>query len=524
MPLSRRGFLGLAASGALAGLGEAAARGGGRRARDGRRTHFRALVIGSGFGGSVAALRLGEAGVDTLVLERGREWPVAPDRHLFGSAHGITDTMFWRRRTARWPAMPPVPVRPSGGVMEVSQETGLDIACAAAVGGGSVVYTCVTLAPPRRYFASLYPAGLSYDAFARTWFPKAHAMLGASRMPDDVYRSTPFTHSRVWDRQLRRAGWTPFPLESTFDWDVVRRELAGTAPRSATVGNSDFGCGNGAKRSLTRTYLPAALATGHVQLRPLHEVVSLERRKGGGYRVGVHRLDPDAAVVERFELSCDLLFLAAGTLNTNRLLVAARDRGDLPDLPAAVGTGFGDNGDQLDLRSQPLVFHGGSQGSPSASAVFLHREYSLPLLVENWVLPTYQALPAVVTFGMTVDRDHRGTFRHERASGRVRLADWTPDKSAEAARALRAHSARVAAANPGTLPVTLSNPYPFTGHPLGGCVIGRCTDLHGRVHGHHGLYVVDGSLLPGSVGGANPSLTITALAEHALAGIVTAGG
>ncbi|GHH45397.1 cholesterol oxidase [Streptomyces candidus] len=524
MSVSRRGLFGFAAGGSLAAFGEAAAASGGRSDRDVRRGHFRAIVIGSGFGGSVAALRLGQAGIDTLVLERGREWPVAPERHLFGSAHGITDTMFWRRRTTRWPAMLPLPVRPNLGVMEVSQEAGLDIACAAAVGGGSVVYTGVTLAPPRRYFESLYPGALRYEAFRRQWFPKVRAMLGATRMPDDVYRSAPFTHSRLWDRQLHRAGLRTFPLDSTFDWATIRAELDGAAPLSATVGNSDFGCGNGAKKSLTRSYLPAALATGHVRLRPLHEVISLRRRRRGGYLVGVRRLDAGGTVLETLELSCEMLFVAAGTLNTNRLLVAARERGDLPDLPAGIGTGFGDNGDQLNLRSQPLAFHGGSQGSPSASAAFLHREFGLPLLVESWVLPTYSALPAVITFGMTVDHDHRGTFRYDRVSGRVHLADWTAEKSAAAARALRSHSGRVAAANPGTLPLTLSNPYTFTGHPVGGCVIGHCTDLHGRVRGHRGLYVVDGSLLPGNVGGANPSLTIAALAEHALAGIIAAGG
>ncbi|MFF3484314.1 GMC oxidoreductase [Streptomyces sp. NPDC002701] len=524
MLVSRRGLIGLAVNGSLAAVAGAPGAGSGRAARDVRRGHFRAIVIGSGFGGSVAALRLGQAGVDTLVLERGREWPVAPKRHLFGSAHGVTDTMFWRRNTTRWPAMLPVPVRTGAGVMEVSQEAGLDIACAAAVGGGSIVYTGVTLAPPRRYFEALYPATLSYQAFHRSWFPKVRAMLGATRMPEDIYRSAPFTHSRLWDRQMRRAGFSTFVSDSTFDWSVVRRETAGTAELSATVGNSDFGCGNEAKKSLTRSYLPAALATGHVRLRPLHEVIRLQRKRRGGYLVGVCRLDTDGTVLETLELSCDMLFMAAGTLNTNRLLVAARERGDLDGLPAAVGTGFGDNGDQLNLRSQPLAFHGGSQGAPSASAAFLHREFDLPLLVESWVLPTYEAAPAVATLAMTVDHEHRGTFRYERATDRVHLAGWTQEKSAAAREAVRAYSRRVAVANLGTLPLTINNPHPFTAHPVGGCAIGRCTDLFGRMHGHRGLYVVDGSLLPGNVGGANPSLTIGALAEHALAGIVTAGG
>lgn len=522
----RRTVLGLAARGTLAGLSAASwGRLGGRAAASqASRTRFRAVVIGSGFGGSVAALRLGQAGVDTVVLERGREWPTSPDRSVFGSAHGITDTMFWFRDSACWPAMLPVPIARTPGVMEVSRERHLDIACGAAVGGGSVVYTGVTLAPPRRYFEALYPRGLAYEEFTQTWFPRVRAMLGADRMPRDVYHSAPFTHSRLWDRQMGKARMPCFPLDSAFDWNVVRDELSGRAALSATVGDSDFGCGNGAKRSLTRTYLPAALATGHVQLRPLHEVRSISRGAHGRYRVVVRRLGLNGAVLGTTEFSCDLLFVAAGTLNTNRLLVAARERGELPDLPDSVGSGFGDNGDQINLRSQPLRPIGPCQGSPSASGAFLHHEFELPLLTQSWVLPGYAAVPATVTFAMTVDTDHRGTFRFEPESGRVVLSDWTREKSAAAARATLAYGSRVVEANPGSLPVTLDNPRTLTAHPLGGCVIGRATDLEGRVKDNPGLYVVDGSLIPGNVGGANPSLTIAALAERAMSRIIAAGG
>ncbi|MFF2618618.1 GMC oxidoreductase [Kitasatospora sp. NPDC058046] len=489
----------------------------------GTRTDFHALVVGSGFGGSVAALRLGQAGVDTLVLERGREWPVLPQEPAFGSANGITDSMFWFRRSTYWFGLPPTPVNPAPGILEVSEERDLAVACGAAVGGGSMVYTGVTLAPPRRYFERLYPAELPYPEFERVWFPKARTMLGSSPMPRDVYESAPFTHSRLWDRQLANAGCRTFPLESTFDWEVVRRELRGTAPLSATIGESDFGCSNGVKRSLTHTYLPAALATGNVQLRAEHEVRSVHRRRDGRYALEVRRPGPDGTLSDSVEYTCRLLFLAAGTLNTNRLLVAARERGDLPELPASLGSGFGDNGDHVNVRTQPLAFHGGSQGSPSASASLFPHEHEIPLLVESWVLPGYHAAPAVVTLAMTVDTDNRGTFRYDRATRQVRL-DWSPDRSAAAGRAILAHSDRVALANPGCLPVTVNIPPAITSHPLGGCTLGTVTDLEGRIRDYPGLYVVDGSLLPGNVGGANPSLTITAIAERALTDIIAAGG
>ncbi|MEE1930108.1 GMC oxidoreductase [Streptomyces sp. TRM 70351] len=472
----RRRALGLAATGLLAGLTGAVLGAPGSRAfaTAASRTHFRALVIGSGFGGSVTALRLGRAGVDTLVLERGREWPTHPGRPLFGSPTRVTDTMFWFRGTTRWPAMLPVPVRPAPGIMEVSQERHLDIACGAAVGGGSVIYTGTTVAPPRHYFERLYPSGLTYDELVRTWYPAARAALAPSPMPADVYHSVPFTHSRLWDRQVANARLRTRPLDSTFDWDVVRGELTGTHPLSATIGESDFGCGSGAKRDLTRTYLPAALATGSVQLRALHEVRSVGRRPGGGYTVAVRRLDEGGATLGTTEYTCDLLFLAAGTLNTNRLLVAAREEGRLPDLPADVGSGFGDNGSQFDLRSQPLHSVGPAQAAPCASGAFLPDAFELPLLAEN--CPPAPTAPA----------------------------SSTP--------------------TPAPCPCRSATPTPSPRTPWAAASSAGRPTWRARVRGHRGLYVMDGSLLPGSAGGANPSLTITALAERALSRIVAAGG
>ncbi|MFI9235259.1 GMC oxidoreductase [Streptomyces sp. NPDC053079] len=526
MPLPRRRFAGLSSSGALAALTASALGASGSRAFAGAvaRTHFKAIVVGSGFGGSVAALRLGRAGVDTLVLERGRQWPTSPTEAVFGSQENIDGRMFWFRSVAYWPGVPPVPVRRLPGVAEISNEAHLDILCGAAVGGGSVVYTGVTVAPPRPYFASLYPSGLSYDEFAGRWFPLATRELGATTMPRDVYDSAPFTHSRQWDRHMRRAGYLPEPVGSTFDWDVVRAELRGAVRASATIGESDFGCSNGAKKSLDRSYLPRALATGNVQLRPLHEVRSVRRGRRGGYALEVRRMDPSGTVLDVEEYTCDLLFVCAGTLNTNRLLVAARERGDLPDLPAALGSGFGGNGDQVGLRTTLTDRSGPAQGAPCASTHFFHRDFAQPMRAESWQLLGAHALPVLVTFAVTVDRENRGTFAYDRRTRQVALTGWGPDAQRAPARAMAQYDAALLAANPGLVSVALDYPVPFTGHPLGGCAIGRCTDLEGRVAGHRGLYVLDGSLVPGNAGGANPSLTITALAERALAGIVAAGG
>jgi cholesterol oxidase len=154
---NRREFIGLSATGALAGIAGATLGSPGSTAfaAAAGRTDFTAIVIGSGFGGSVAALRLGQAGVDTLVVERGQEWPVSTTQMVFGSQDNISNKMFYFRSVADWPAVPPAPMIPAPGVMEVSNQPGLNIACGAAVGGGSIVYTGATVAPPQQYFNAL---------------------------------------------------------------------------------------------------------------------------------------------------------------------------------------------------------------------------------------------------------------------------------------------------------------------------------------------------------------------------------
>ncbi len=484
----RRELFGLSAGGALAGLAAAVLPGSDRAAAaTARRRHFRAVVVGSGFGGAVAALRLGGAGVDTLILERGSDEP------------GLL-----------------------GGVEHV-RESGLGMLAGATVGGGSVGYYGITLAPERRYFERLYPKGLRYEEFVRTWFPLARRMLRASAMPRDVYDAVPYTHVRSWDARMRRAGFAPSGLDAAFDWEAVRDELTGRARSVVTVGDPIGATTTGAKRTLRQTYLPAALATGHVQLRARHEVTGIERTRLG-YELQVRRLAPDKSVLATEAVTCDLLFLAAGTLGTNRLLVAARDSGALPDLPAAVGTGFGDNGDQFTGCVIPAAESGPTQGAPIASMVRLREGFELPLTLECGHFPPSGDRALAVTFAMTVDTDHRGTFRYDPGTRTVRLTDWSAERTAAARRAALAANARIAEASPGCEPLPDTLRFLPTAHPLGGCEIGQVTDLAGRVRGMKGLYVMDSTLLPGNAGGANPSLTITALAERALAEIVRAGG
>ena len=128
------------------------------------------------------------------------------------------------------------------------------------------------------------------------------------------------------------------------------------------------------------------------------------------------------------------------------------------------------------------------------------------------------------SLGMTID-PLRGNFGFDSAANRLTL-NWPKGGSRDTVEALRAVQNRMAQAG-GTIvaaePFTRDVDDTFTAHPLGGAVLGDATDDYGRVKGHPGLYVVDGALIPGSTGAANPSLTITALAERNVAQIIADG-
>lgn len=471
----------------------------------------------------MAALRLGEAGVQTLVLERGRYWEPSASEQVFGNELNPSSDMFWQRDFAIWLTMEPTLIDRVPGLMEVVTAGGIQIGAAACVGGGSVVYAGVTVQPERRYFEALFPRGVSYEDLDRVYFPRVRRMLNASYMPHDIYQADPFTHSRAFDAQMKRAGFPTEPIQTTFNWSRVRGELAGRLRPSSILGESSFGNSNGAKHDLTQNYLPAALATGNVSLSQLTEVTSITTGPGGrGYTVRVREHAPEGGTVAERELRCDMLFLAAGSVNSTRLLVRARDTGGLPDLNEHVGTCWGGNGDAFVYRAFDGAT-GVSQGAPCASSFFADEGFGAPIRVENWYALAFSGEPYLSQFSVAVDMDNRGTWTYDRATDQVKMLDWGPEKNVLAERAAMGVNQAIIGSGMAA-PAPVLPPTGGTAHPLGGCPIGRATDLFGRVEGYRNLYAVDGSLVPGNAGGANPSLLIAGLAERAMEDILAHSG
>ncbi|MGA9873419.1 MAG: GMC oxidoreductase, partial [Rhodococcus sp. (in: high G+C Gram-positive bacteria)] len=374
----------------------------------------------------------------------------------------------------------------------------------------------------RRFFDMSFGGRLDYDEMERSWYPKARSMLLPSTMPADIYNSPNFAHSRTWDDHARRAGYSPQAVDGAWNWNILRDEMSGRSRPSATVGASTFGNSNGAKNDLTQTYIPRAEATGRATVCHSHEVASIGTESGGRYRVEIRRLDPFGNIVETRTVTCDKLVLGAGSIGTTELLLRAQATGTLGNLNEFVGRGWGTNGDASMTRSLGPIA-GTPQAAPCASRIV--DETGLPLSIENWYVPGVPAdLGFLGSLGMTID-PLRADFRYNSATDGITLS-WPRGGSRDTVESLRAVHNRMAQAG-GTVvsaePFTRDVDDTFTAHPLGGAVIGDVTDSYGRVKGHPALYVVDGALIPGSTGAANPSLTITALAERNVAQIIADG-
>ncbi len=531
------------------------------------RERHRAVVVGTGFGGAVTAFRLAEAGVPAVVLERGRRWPVTPDGDTFPPVLRPDRRSSWLTPHPVYPGQPPVLYRPYVGLFEKVVGHNISVICGAGVGGGSLVYGGVMIRPPREVFTRVVPASVDFDELDRVHYPRVAGRIGIGTIPDDVLAHERYWSSRLFLDQAARAGLPTQRLTVAVDWNLVRAELQGRARPAASVGEYLNGLNGGARPSVDRNYLAWAEASGRVEVRPLHVVTGLGRDGQGRYVVRCDQINEDGEVLLHRELTADAVFLAAGSMGTTRLLVRARDTGALPGLPEDVGRHWGNNGDQIYFRALVPEPTGAHQGGPICVAVVDWNTPDGPVVIQHGPapFPIDAHAMAVPGFGLA---EPRGRFEYSPVTDRVTL-HWPAgsDRAAQqgvravlrqlvsrtggpvgvigaeltglldlAAGGLAQALARLpggssvlgplggllglAAAAPAGL-IDYSGLDPVTFHPLGGAVIGAVCDDRGRVHDHPGLYVVDGSLLPGSTGACNPAWTIAALAERAMDDVLT---
>ena len=508
-----------------------------------------AVVIGSGFGGSVAAARLAQAGLNTVVLERGRRWPSGSfprneddikDGWLWNSGRGLYD-LRWLDRM--------ISVQGAGW------------------GGGSLIYANVFARPPAEVFEH-WPAAYTRSSLDHYYDLAAHMLEVTPTTADPVTGRLPLRTlaMRQVVADLGRPTGTVNPqvaVRIQQNPDDLVDNLHGARQRGcAFIGECVLGCNRGAKNSLDYNYLHVAERHG-AQARVGCEVTEINP-VDGGYRVTY--LDHEAGGTEQV-IVAPYVFLGAGAVGTTELLMRARDiDGSLAGLSDTLGSGFSGNGDFLAFikRARTPLNPGHGPTITTTSIVgceirgrriwFQVQDGSYPerlgLLIRG-LNPAKGIIHRIKTvFALLATRTglhfrtsgpRRGENRmtlllmgRDTSNGRLSLdhngearVSWDNAANRDLYRAQGRVSRQIArqlGGRAGYAPSWSLLRQAVTVHNLGGVPMGATAregvvNDEGQVHGHPGLFVLDGAVIPAATG-VNPSATILAVAERIIEGAI----
>ncbi len=514
--------------------------------------HYDVLVIGSGFGGSVTALRLTEKGYRVGVLEAGRRF--TPE---------TLPSTSWDVRNFLW-----APALGCYGIQRIHLLRDVVVLAGAGVGGGSLNYANTLYQPssPAFYRDPQWASITDWRAELDPFYDQAQRMLGVVTQPsvtpsDEVMREV----AREWGREDTV---TPTQVGVYFGEGpgvTVPDPFFGGAGPDRTgcleCGECMTGCRHDAKNTLDRNYLGLAERAGAV-VHPETTVLSVRPRSGGGYEVVTRPTRHHRR--RRVILTADEVVFSAGTWGTQSLLHRLRDSGALPRISTRLGHLTRTNSEALvgamsrraperggqrdfsqgvaitsswhpdpDTHIEPCRYGRGSNAMGLLTTLMTDGDGKVPRLAKllgamvrhprtlarsldkrRWsertvIALVMQSLDNSITvrrrFGRLVSRQGHGTPN----------PTWIP--------AANATTRRMAELIDGDAGGTWGEAVnmPMTAHFIGGCAIGSSAsegviDAYQRLYGHPGLHVVDGSALSANLG-VNPSLTITAQAERAMA-------
>lgn len=503
------------------------------------------MIIGSGFGGSVAALRLVEHGINTVMLERGKRWPVTSNQNTFSSLQNPDGRSAWLKEFAILGQ--PLPIDKYIGVLDLNIENGIATLGGAGVGGGSLVYAGVLYQPSEHLFERIFPNTVSYEEMNDIYYPRVRALIKPQPIPDKILNQRVYAAAKEWRKFGQKAGLETKLLDLGISWDAVWEEIAGVRVPSVIAGDFWYGNNSGAKMSLDKNYLHNAEQTGYLDIQTQQEVTSIAEGPDGRYLVTANVIDDNGSILYTRKYVVKKLFLGTGSMATSKLLVRAKGRSDLPALSSnmKIGMYWGNNGDffsQITDLSKHVI---PNMGGTATIAIEDHFNPIAPITVECYADWSQEGkIGLISSIGMATPAA-KGVFNYDSLTDDVKL-NW-PGNDTEIMRAtieagtktyeriatawgldkrsvanIRSGHVELAATNPNARHYAMPAPIGagITAHPLGGIVLDQATDNLGMVTPYDGLYVIDSSLIPGHTGCTNPALTIAALAERNIEKII----
>ncbi len=490
--------------------------------------HVKNLIVGSGYGASVTALRLAQQGQSVTMLEMGRLWNTpGKDGKLFCTPLKPDDRAMWfkdRTKAVVTTVAGFIPtsfaVPRAAGILDVISSPNMDVYVGRGVGGGSLVNLAMLITPYEETLNRILPASISVKEMLSKYYPMAKKGLRATQVTQSYLAGSAYhRYARVACAHAAKAGIPWRILDSGYDAAYMEKEDAGLAPKSALGGEAAFG-NNYGKNSLDKTYLADALGTGLVTLQPLTEVTLISRASDGRYLVQTKQIDTVGTVLAEQVISCDRLFLGAGTMGTTGLLVKCRELGTLPNLNQHVGTRWSSNGEIFTVMNT-WTATGAKQSTVPVTGIDAIDHRGQQAYSMNIGIPI--GIETLTTAHITMTRTPElGNFSYN-AQSKSSTLNWSATAKDEPVASTFSVYDRINKANGSSYSGSLfggkkcadSSTY----HPLGGCPIGLATNDIGEVKGYPGMYVMDASLFPDSLI-ANPALSTTAMAERNIERII----
>ena len=509
---------------------------------------FDVVIIGSGFGGSVAALRLTEKGYKVAVLEAGRRF----------SDKDFPKTSW---RLSRFLYLPRLGLR---GIQRIHVLPNVLVLAGAGVGGGSLVYANTLYKPPASYFEDKQWKHITdWDSELSPWYDQASRMLGVAQNP--YFSPSDKAMKEVAEQMGVGHTFKLAPLGVYFgDGSGVKSKdpfFGGVGPdRDGCLqcGSCMTGCRHNAKNTLPKNYLGLAEKAG-AKVFPEHTVVKTEQLSDGSWKITARK--SSAWFGGKRSFTAAQVVVAAGTYNTQKLLHKMKLDGTLPKISDQLGKLSRTNSEALTGSIMPKGGTDFSKGSAITSSFFpddhthvepvrygkgsnfmgmlqtvmtdgvnikdrrrqwLRQVITKPSLVlkimdvRQWSERTVVALIMQNVDSAISVNGKRSIFGYRLTSKNDSLipnATYIPAAN-EVARRIAENNGGIAGGHIGDLVNA-----PFTAHFVGGCVIGDSVsngviDPYHRVYNYPTMHVVDGASVTANLG-VNPSLTITAQAERA---------